>query len=177
MNDLMINVVYPFSESFLDYPDNESHCITIYCMGCDNSCKDCQNKEFKDATYTTNKTKIFSITEFIQEIYKSTSRSHTNKIVLCGGDFLSHYNINFTKELLLKIGDVFDICIYTGHSMQYCYDNKISGFSYIKCGNYIPELKQETYKTDDIFSLASSNQAIYDKQYSLLTKNGILTFN
>lgn len=176
MDSLLITTIYPFSESFLEYPDDESHCITIYCMGCDNSCDECHNKDFKNPNYTSQKTRTFTIDELIQEIHVFANKANTDKLVLCGGDFLASCNIYFTKQLLNAIGSIYDICIYTGHSIDYCMSNGIDGFTYIKCGGYKKELKQPVEKTDTHFSLASTNQAIYDSQYNCLTQQGILTF-
>ena len=145
-------------------------------MGCDNSCAECHNKDFKDPNYTSQKTRTFTMDELIQEIHVFAAKANTNKLVLCGGDFLASCNIEFTKQLLNAIGSEYDICIYTGHSMEYCMAHGVDGFTYIKCGNFVKELQQPAEKTDAFFSLASTNQAIYNRDYQCLTKQGILTF-
>ena len=178
MNDtLHITTIYPLNESFMDYPDDESNCITLYCMGCDNSCAECHNKDFKDPNYTSQKTRTFTIDELIQEIKIFATKANTNKLVLCGGDFLASCNLLFTKQLLNVISSQYDICIYTGHSVEYCMKHDVHGFTYIKCGNFVKELQQPVEKTDTHFSLASKNQEIYNSDFRCLTTQGVLTFN
>jgi organic radical activating enzyme len=169
-----MNIIYPFNITFLDYPDDISHAIIVYMMGCDNSCSDCQNLNFKSPEYSLN-TKIFTVNELIKDLTVSSKTLLTNKIVLSGGDPLSIYNIKETKELLTYKD--FEFIIYTGKDIMFAIDNNVAGFKYIKCGLYNNKLKQPSEKTDEYLKFASKNQTLYDENYNEISNNGIYYFN
>lgn len=168
----MTKVLFPFSQTFLDYPDNENQAILIYMTGCDNSCKGCHNIQFKNPN--VDNSVEFSIEEIISNIEKLSKRIQSNKVVLSGGDPLSKYNIETTK-ILLKCKE-FDYCVYTGHDIEYVKKNEVSGFKFVKCGNYLEEFKQESSKTDDYIKFASTNQELYNEEYKKISLNGVYYF-
>lgn len=168
------NIMFPFEHSFIDYPSNDELCISIYYTGCDFKCEDCQNKELQKFDYY--KAKKIYIDDLINIIENDSKRWKTNKICLLGGDPLAECNIDFTRELLNKIGKKYKFCIYTGYTYEKCKTFNINNFTLVKTGQYIKELKQQSIKTDNHFNLASTNQQIYDSNFNLLSENGILYF-
>lgn len=172
----MIKLLNNFSTTFLDYPDDESLAIIVCMIGCDNKCKGCQNPELKDYNYLKGVT-IYDNDDFIIELKKHAIRNKTNKIVLSGGDPLSCFNIKSTKYILEKCGSELDICIYTGHDINYVKNNNVKGFKFIKCGYFDISNLQKSEKTDDYIQFASPNQELYDGDFNLLSKNGRYYFN
>ena len=172
----MIKTIYPFSYTWLDYPNNYSYALSIYCLGCDNNCNGCQTPELKSLHYEGDNVKVFDMEDFEKAIDSFLTKTRDNKICLIGGDFLSHFNIDFTKEFLQRNKSKYEVCIYTGHNIEYVKKNEVKEFSFIKCGKFDIEKQQESKKTDDYFQLASSNQKIYDSNFNLLSENGIYYF-
>jgi organic radical activating enzyme len=122
----------PFQTTFLDYPDPISQAVLVYYIGCDNiGCIDCHNNAFRDYNLKDKNIKDYEINNFIKDITAFCERNRTNKICLEGGDPLSGENIRFTKEFLDKVKDKFDVCVYTGHSIDYVKDIDIKGFKQI----------------------------------------------
>lgn len=161
-------------ETWQDYPDNESNAIAIYFYNCDHNCKDCHNPEFQKENINS---KIITIEELIDTIYAFSSKIlFTNKIVLSGGDPLHPKNIMFVKELCNKLIFDFQICIYTGYNVTYAIKNELKAFTFLKCGKYKQELKQESKKTDKYISFASTNQELYNNAYKKISTNGIYLF-
>jgi organic radical activating enzyme len=93
---------------------------------------------------------------------------------MSGGDPLAPCNIEFTKEFLSKTS--LDVCIYTGHSIEYVKKHNVKGFKFVKCGKFEYENLRESYKTDELIQFASPNQCLYDGEYNLLSENGIYKF-
>lgn len=180
----MVNTIYEgekmakilkfLEESFLDYPDNESIAICVVMMGCDNGCMGCQSPLFANPLYEIGTIEV-SVADVVKMIENACKKSETNKVVLSGGDVLSKYNIDFTKELLSKLSE-YDVCIYTGHDIDYVKENGVSGFKYIKCGKFMLDKQQKSFKDDNQIQFASSNQILYNDNYEPLSKNGIYKF-
>jgi hypothetical protein len=93
-----------------------------------------------------------------------------------GGDPLYDTNIDFTRELVNKSYKDYDFCIYTGYDIDFVIQSNITDFKFIKCGRYMESLAQVSKKTHEHMVLASSNQALYDEKYNLISKNGVLHF-
>lgn len=159
------------SESFLDFPDNTSHCVILYMSGCNHSCQGCHNKDLQ--TY-----RPFNITkeEVVKRLKEYCSKSQTDKLCIQGGDPLYYKNIDLTKYILSEMGKEYIICIYTGFDIDFVKKLNLKGFQYIKCGCYKQELRQESKKTDNYIQFASSNQKLYDNNLNLLSMNGIYYF-
>lgn len=167
-----MNVILPFSMSFLDYFDNYSHAIVVYIMGCNNNCLKCQNKDFQDANY--NSSVKVSVNDFKKYLDYFSDKYKTNKVVLLGGDPLFNKNIEEVKEVLLYT--VYDFAIYTGYNIEYVIKNDVKNFKFLKCGKYEESYKQDPMKNDDFMILASKNQKVYDKNFNLISNNGVLKF-
>ena len=171
-----MNILNEIEMSFLDYPDSSSHAMLIYMAGCDFNCKNCHNSEMRN--YEASNCTAMGPNELFAEIKKTAERNRTDKVVLEGGDPLSHWNIEETKALLklLKQGG-YKTMIYTGNTVEFCKENEIKDFEFLKCGEYKEDLKQESEKTDILMTFASTNQKLYDKDYKLLTKDGIYNYS
>ena len=64
-----MNVIFPFKESFLDYPNNIDSAIVMYIMGCEHNCFKCSNPNFQDINYedfNTVKLSVNSIIDYIK---------------------------------------------------------------------------------------------------------------
>lgn len=171
---MKIRIIKPFTESFLDYPDNFSSCISVYMTGCWGLCDQCHNKQLINQHYENSIET--SLEQLISELKKYSKRCLTNKITLLGGDPLYITNIDFTREFLKQTKDFFDVCVYTGQDIDFVIKNNITGFEFIKCGLYREDKKIESDKTDDYFQLGSTNQKIYNKEFKLISKDGKLIF-
>lgn len=169
-----VRIFKVFTPSFIDYPDNESCAICVVMMGCTNKCNGCQNPDFKNPLYDIGTIEV-SINDLYKKLKETCQKYRTNKVVLSGGDPLSCYNIEFTKELLLR-NNIFDFCIYTGHNIEYVKSNNVKGFNFIKCGLFDIKNFRQSNKTDNQMIFASPNQKLYDGEYKLLSENGIYEF-
>jgi len=158
------------SSSFLDYPDNENLCVIFYMPGCNRKCEGCQNINLQEPT---NYEQIDEIIEILEQYCK---KEHTNKICLQGGDPLFDSNLPITRQILVKMGSNYDICIYTGASLAEVKTLNLTGFKYIKCGIFNKSKYIGSKKTDDYLQLATSNQELYDSNLNLLSKDGIYYF-
>lgn len=172
----MIKFLNNIESTFLDYPDGESSAVIVCLIGCDNHCKGCQNPDLKNYDYSTN-VKTLSDEDFVNALKDYAKRERTNKIVLSGGDPLSCFNIESVKNVLKIINNELDVCIYTGHDINYVKENNVTGFKYVKCGYFNIDTKQESMKTDDFIQFATPNQELYNSEYKLLSKNGRYYFN
>jgi len=169
----VVNIQFPFSMSFLDFPDPEAHAVVVYMMGCDNVCEGCQNPEFKNPNFSES-TEEFTALKLLFEVAKSLKKHRTSNIVLTGGDPFSKHNRQFTQEFLLMTHD-WKTCVYTGHDIEYVKEYSLCGFDYLICNPYDKTKKVLSEKTDEYFQLASTNQEIYYGK-ELISKNGKLIF-
>lgn len=165
-------VVYPFSYTFLDYPNNESGAILIYFLGCNHNCKNCQNADFQNYDYVSDYTKEFNMKEFYKEIESACKKNNTNKIIFSGGDPLSPYHLDFVRTFLKKYCSIFDIIVYTGYGIDYIKKHKVEGFKFIKTEKYKENESQESIKTDSYIQFASRNQVLYNNLYMPVSRNG-----
>jgi organic radical activating enzyme len=159
----------PFKLSFIDYPTID-HCISVYFTGCWGTCRNCQNKELINNDYDIW-TKNFTLIEFINTLYHESKRFKTNKVTLVGGDPLYDTNIEFTKQFL-KQNTEYDVCLYTGESLDFVKSNGIKGWKYLKTGFYDESLYIDSIKTDKYFQLSSVNQNLYNEEGNLLSEKG-----
>ena len=158
------------SESFLDYPDNSSLSIVFYMPGCDRDCVGCHNSNLRDfAGFQYNDI-------IINSLYELCMSSKVNTLCLQGGDPLYKYNLEFTKELLLKLGSKLNICIYTGATIDEVRKLNLQGFKFIKCGIFDKTKYIGSKKTDNYIQFATSNQELYNEDLNLVSKDGIFYF-
>jgi organic radical activating enzyme len=173
----VIKILYPLRESFLDYPDNKSSCLSLFMVGCDHNCEGCHNKELQNFDCNIDSVVKLNTKEVLDLILNSFEDYSTNKLAILGGEPLHPNNIHITKQILKEFSEILDICIYTGYSVDYIKQTGISGFKFLKTGKYIKGLGQHSEKTDDYFQLSSTNQVIYNSDFRAISKNGKLKFN
>jgi organic radical activating enzyme len=118
-----------------------------------------------------------SVDDFNELVKRETLMNKTKNVVFSGGDPLFKENLEFVKEFLIKYGSLYNICIYTGHNIEYVKENNIKGFKYIKCGTFDNSKKRLSGNFGDQFILASSNQNFYDENYNLISEDGILIYD
>lgn len=169
----MVRILQPITSTWLDYPNKEDCSLVVVMMGCDNGCPKCQNPDFKNPQYIKS-TKEYTVDSLIEELKVLSKRHRTDKLVLSGGDPLSCFNIEFTKEFLLKTD--LKVCIYTGHDINYVKNNNVKGFEFVKCGLFDENKFQESEKTNEYMKFASTNQKLFDSNYCCLSQNGIYLF-
>ena len=158
--------------TLLEYPDNHSISTILYFNGCHRNCPGCQNKELQK-----DEEKPISFNILIEDIIKYCERLATTKIVLCGGDPLYYKNLPTTLSILQELGNIYDICIYTGANIEEIKRLNLKGFKYIKCGPFDQNKYIGSNKTDDFIQFASSNQELYDKDLNLLSKDGVYYYD
>lgn len=176
MSYIYIKSLSKKSLTFLDYPDNLEHSITIYFYGCDFKCQGCSNPELQKFKCGED----INPHSLYHELQKLMKELNTNKITLLGGDPFSLENRSGLFEFL-NINKIFEVCIYTGYEWQdikkYC---EIFKPLFVKTGQYNDELKQKSYKTTEEMQFASSNQELYqliNGEYQLISQNGLYKFN
>lgn len=162
-----------FETTFLDYPSPDDMAVIVFLSGCTHNCPGCQNITLQKAGTHTEE----EIGQIIAHIAELCERNGTNKVVLSGGDPLSPSNINVTKQVCYYLGETFDICIYTGYSVDEVKEMGITGFKYIKCGKFDNKHLQKSEKTDDYIQFVNKTQNLYDSNYQQLSYEGRFNFN
>jgi len=170
-NNLHATIVNHFGITFLDYPDPENYAVQIYFCGCDFSCSHCSNPELRD-TNCTKDTYRYSVEELTTKIVEVCENNSTNHIVIVGGDSCARDNRNFTKAFVERMHENYNICIYTGYTIDDVGWFGIDGFKYIKCGTFNDSMQQISEKTDDYMQFASKNQILYDEDLNQLSNEG-----
>jgi organic radical activating enzyme len=166
------------STSFLDFPSPSGIAVILFFEGCDFSCPNCQNKYLQKHGDNS-----ILLSTLYDHIISYSIKNYAKQIVFSGGDPLSTRNRNTCFEILHFLNKhEYKICIYTGYSIDEIkkFDNEIPLYTYIKCGIYDESKKQESKKTDEYISLASTNQELYYKTsfgLNKISKNGIYYFN
>ncbi len=171
--DNQVRILNDIVPSFIDYPDNSSIAICVVMMGCTHNCKGCQNPLFQNPNYEKD-TRIVTVENLCNELNDLCERNMTNKVVLSGGDCLSPYNINFTRELIKQ--KQFDFCLYTGYNIDYVINNNIVGYKFIKCGVFDKNCFIGSDKDEKYMQFATSNQKLYNDKNILLSNNGRYDF-
>lgn len=166
----MVRFVYPFSHSFLDYPEKASECITIYFTGCSHNCTGCHNKELQNPNTTKGTKCVTGVKEIIEHIEQASKKYRTKNVCLMGGDPLYKDNYPFVKELIESSGNKYNYCVYTGYELEDI--PFLTNYKYIKAGKYEEGSSQPPEKTDSYFRLASKNQYIINSDYVVVTFGG-----
>ena len=173
------------SETFQDFPDNESRAVIAFFYGCSHFCEDCQNKELQ--RYSEECTPS-SLEDIYEKITDYCARTNTKNIVLSGGDPYCDIVPGTQEDMLALISTLeiegYTVCVYTGYNIDYVnslyeplfyrkdgtpYDPEMPVFwkkpSYVKCGTYKKDLRDPAMgKYDDRFVLASTNQRFYCRE-------------
>lgn len=165
--------------TFQDYPDPYNWAVIIYMSGCSNQCPGCQNIKLKDYDIAESDDSLIECNtadELNEIVSKQKTKHFTRNIVFSGGDPLFFKNRPIISEFCEKYGNKYDICIYTGHSIEQVKEWGIKGFKFIKCGRFDQNNARKSGKTETTLTLASPNQNFYDGDYNQISKEGILTF-
>lgn len=172
------HVRIPLASTFLDYPSPSKNAVSVYIMGCGHKCKGCFNPLFADIDYSDN-TMLITPDKLYENIVDKCKRNKTNRIVFLGGDPLYSTNALFLIELLKKLKDNYETCIYTGYTVEEVKKILPSNiyFTYLKCGKYELDKKQVSSKNDKYIQFSSSNQELYDSNYIQLSKKGKFIFD
>jgi pyruvate-formate lyase-activating enzyme len=176
MEDKYVALNFPPSYSFLDYPNPTHWSLVLYLIGCNFCCPKCHNLKLQNIEESDKSTLLIHTNTLLRYIEENLRKEIPDSVVLSGGDPLFDNNLYFTKTFCETFGKKVNICIYTGYDINFVKENEITGFNYIKCGAYVEDLKQETFKTDYEMQLASSNQNFYDSNYKQISDNGLLKF-
>jgi anaerobic ribonucleoside-triphosphate reductase activating protein len=173
-----MRIVYPLNPVFQDWPGNPSSlALAIVMAGCEHNCDGCHTPWLQD--YESDRTIEVSLKKLLYDLDKRlvVTQVQDRKIVITGGDPISPRNIEQTKELLKALSHRrVGICIYSGYEIDYVKKNEVQGFTFIKCGKYLPELRQEPIKTDEFIRFASKNQKLYDANFHCISSDGVFYF-
>ena len=169
-----MKIIEPLTHSFLDFPNVDGSCISLYVIGCEHNCKDCSNPELQDFNYPVKNKSPEQVVLLLSDEFKKTP---FKQLTLIGGDPLHPKNIKDIKILLYYLKENVDVTVYTGYDVEYCKKNNISDFKFLKCGCYNNKLNQESEKTDEYIQFASKNQKLYDEDFNLVSENGRYYFD
>ena len=170
------------SETFQDYPDDESLALIVYFRGCSHHCPGCHNEGLQRRIG-----KGIPEKEAFNLIIKKCSESQTDKIVFSGGDPFYYENREDMLELINSLeSDNYNLCVYTGYELgdvEEFYEQAGRDYtkpSFLKCGTYQENLKEKKWGKDNTeFKLVTTNQKFYkwiDGEYKQISDNNILTF-
>lgn len=160
----MTNIAIAFS----DWPDDtvKYGTINVYLSGCALNCHNCHNSSMQ-------KYEPVNVSMLYEEVLHYMDTTPIRHIILSGGDPLYKHNRAITIELLSLLSD-YPVMIYTGEDSTIFDSWHDIKCSYIKCGRYIEELKQQSGHFGNEFRLASTNQILLcGKSYKQLSVNGV----
>lgn len=163
-----------FDTTYLDYPSPDDIAVVMVMSGCSHNCPGCQNPELQFIHQPTDNIELIS--DLCKQLYDRCKRNETNKVVLSGGDCLHLCNRLLTSSICSSFGKIFDICIYTGYSIDEVKKMNIKGFKYIKCGKFDCNNMQEAIKTDEYIQFVNKTQNLFDSNYNQLSENGRFYF-
>jgi organic radical activating enzyme len=168
-------VLNPTTISFLDYPDPESWAVVVWMVGCDLRCRGCQNEALQIGADGAVEMGVAQLVDIIQH---QAQEARTTKVVLTGGDPLSSFNVECTKQLLSHPAmRMYQTCVYTGQTIEAVKKMELVGFEFVKVGPYELLSAQMFEKTDQKMVLASHNQQLFNKHFELLTTDGVYYFS
>ena len=162
-----------FETTFLDYPSPDDIAVIVFMSGCDHACPGCQNLSLQKIISEYTQSDINNIILHIKDL---CNRNETNKIVLSGGDPLFIANRNLTKQICEELENIYDICIYTGYSIDQIKELDIKGFKYIKSGKFDCNNIQKAEKTDRYIQFVNPTQNLFDSHYNQLSIDGRFNF-
>ena len=154
-----IQIVNSLGADGLGFPS-----VSVYFSICDKKevtgcyCKNCQNEELQEHNIGSDLTKKERIETISKKLTNLTKLIKSKPIlVFLGGEPLSSYNENYVRDIskhFIHLG--FETMVYTWRTEEDLQSEKkdISDFTYVVCGEYIEELKDENY------ILGSTNQYI-----------------
>lgn len=143
----------------------------ISLCGCHFHCRNCQNAELQDFNAGDAMTESL-INKIVDDIKRY--RLKIDNIDIIGGEPLDQNHnefINFLK-ILKKTFPELGIWVYTGYEISQVPTDVLELVDYIKCGQYIEELKsKDGFKSKYGPTLATSNQYIIKCSHELCRRN------
>lgn len=169
---IKIDPVIHFSSQ--DFPAPEGWSMVLFIYGCDFRCKNCSNKHLQ----TYDHPEAVEITEnaLVNKVLKTGGSNKVTKLTLLGGDPFSEQNRNFVLNFCKRVYDYLDVCVYTGHEVDFVKTLNFNYFTLLKCGLFDENKYQMPEKTNEHMQFASSNQKLYDNNFNLLSNNGKYLF-
>lgn len=171
----MIHVA-KIGETFLDFPNAEDISVIIFTYGCSHACPGCHSL---DLQFWHEDDTLMTSAETLEAIKDRCKRNNTNKVVFSGGDPFYHSGDKESEqcmEIMHVISDLqeegYSCCVYTGFYYSQVLEiyrtldpfNYFTHPDYIKCGEFESAKKMKEWgKTDDDFTLATSNQYFMKK--------------
>lgn len=131
-------------------PLDKSACFTVWFAGCTFHCQDCQNPQLWDREFGG----VWNVSDLYNTIIFNCYRFNYNTVVLLGGEPLQQDREELLYLCQLLHEKHIDIWIYTGYNLEQVDEEILKYVQTIKCGIYIPELRQDGFP-------ASSNQRVY----------------
>lgn len=133
----------------------------LFLQGCRMNCPGCHNKVFREKGNGV----LVSVSELFAEIRE---RCKNKKITISGGEPLEQ------KESLLPLlrllnGTGFNICLYTGWSLECVPQAIIEQISFLKTGNYEASLRNPKMRY-----AGSENQHFYENYNGVLKKISLI---
>lgn len=160
--------------TWIDHPSRDSISAILYLDGCSHGCKNCHNPSLQ-----IYRLPEYDIEDLWDNIITTAYKNKTNNIVFSGGDPLDKNNIKITNILCeFNEYETFNICIYTGDTIEVAKTKlKEYGWDYLKCGEYIEDLKDVNVgKYDDRLVLASKNQKLYNSDFEQISIDNVYYF-
>jgi organic radical activating enzyme len=130
----MLKLAPSYKMSFIEYPDRNEWCTTLYTVGCPHNCRGCHNEALKNKDYDI--VDMFTNEELISFMFELAEKSQSDNFTIIGGEPLAPWNIDGVRELLLSKAHDFNICIYTGYDIEHVKKLGLKGFKYLKTGKY-----------------------------------------
>ena len=144
--------------------NSDDFAVVIFFSHCDFNCVDCQN-----AKIMYGKNEHYDFTKEVQDdiirLYKEDNYGEYGNLVLSGGDPYSSINrvetLKFLKKFKKELPNI-KVWVYTGYTFDRVDKEYLQYVDYIKCGQYLKELRaNDNYQYG--IKLATSNQKIYKK--------------
>lgn len=159
--------------------------VVLWVSGCENHCRNCQNKQ----TWDINSGIPFT-NETVKEIWQGLSNDYISGITFSGGDPLHPNNLTQVLNLCKDIKTIFadkNIWLYTGYqfediwipnskditfipeNIQHCRNMLLEYIDVLVDGKFVPELADINYHW-----AGSTNQRIIDVQKTLQEQKIVL---
>lgn len=160
-------------QSTLDYPSQELT-LSVYFIGCEHNCKECSSASLADPDQPGQVLTPEELLQYVNDLNSGTRKIKT--LTLVGGDPLHPANRKDVIEFCKLAKEQYDICVYTGYDISFLAKSDFDGDTFVSCikylitGKYSVAVKQESFKTDTEFQLASMNQQIWECDDEYITK-------
>lgn len=125
----------------------------LFLQGCSMNCAGCHNK-------IAQKKGDGELRDVVEVADSIIQKCHNRRLTISGGEPLEQWEA--LKELITMLSDSdFDICIYTGWSMDRIPKEVFQMVNYVKIGSFVASLR-----SDNIHYVGSSNQRMFKRELS-----------